>query len=145
MKKFAIIFCLLTLTFTIMQAQDSTKLIYMEKVFGGYNFYKSDTEEKLKMKQLVYTMRLNTQAFQQIQAARGNLILANIISNVGGFMIGWSIAGALTGNGGKSDLTIGGIGAGLIFVSIPINRNGIKQAKQAVNTYNDGIKSSSNR
>ena len=69
MKKFAIIFCLLTVTFTIMQAQDSTKLIYMEKVFGGYNFYKSDTEEKLKMKQLVYTMRLNTQAFQQIQAA----------------------------------------------------------------------------
>ncbi len=38
MKKFAIIFCFLTVTFTIMQAQDSTKLIYMEKVFGGYTF-----------------------------------------------------------------------------------------------------------
>ena len=127
-----------------MQAQDSTKLIYMEKVFGGYNFYKSDTEEKLKMKQLVYTLRLNTQAFQQIQAARGNLILASIIVGGGGAMVGWSIARTLSGKGGKSNLTIGGIGAGLILVSIPINRNGIKQAKQAVNAYNDGIKSSSN-
>lgn len=68
-----------------------------------------------------------------------------LISCVGGFMVGWSIARTLTGNGGKSNLTIAGIGAGLILVSIPINRKYIKQAKQAVNTYNEGIKSSSNR
>ena len=145
MKKFAIIFCLLTVTFTIMQAQDSTKLIYMEKVFGGYHFYKSDTYENLNINQLVYVMRLDNQAFQQIQAARGNFILVSIIGGGGGAMVGWSIARTLTGNGEKSNLTIAGIGAGLILVSIPINRKYIKQAKQAINTYNEGIKSSSNR
>jgi len=93
------------------------------------------------MNQLVNTMKPNDQAYQQIKSAQSSYTLATIIGGVGGFMVGWPIGTAL--GGGEPNWTMAGIGAGLIVVSIPITQSFNKKAKQAVETYNGGLRTSS--
>ena len=67
--------------------------------------------------------------------------LATIMGGVGGFMVGWPIGTAI--GGGEPNWIMAGIGAGLIVVAIPLSQNYNKKAKQAVDTYNIGLMTSS--
>ena len=120
-------------------SQTSADSISMKKGFGGYFFYQGD--KKLKLNQLAYKMKSNDQAFKQIQSAQGTYGLAAVIGGVGGFMVGWPIGTAI--GGGDPNWTLAGIGAGLIIVSIPITHSFNKKAKQAIDTYNSGLHTSS--
>lgn len=139
MRKTAIILTLLAVSMSFTFGQTASDSISMKKVFGGYQFYQG--EQRLNMIQLVNTMKPNNQAYQQIKSAQSTYILATIISGVGGFMVGWPIGTAL--GGGEPNWTMAGIGAGLIVVSIPISQSFNKKAKQAVETYNGGLQTSS--
>jgi hypothetical protein len=119
--------------------QTASDSISMKKVFGGYQFYQG--EQRLNVNQLVNTMKPNNQAYQQIKSAQSTYTLATIIGGVGGFMVGWPIGTAL--GGGEPNWTMAGIGAGLIVVSIPISQSFNKKAKQAGETYNGGLQTSS--
>lgn len=139
MRKIAIILTLLVVSMSFTFGQTASDSISMKKVFGGYQFYQG--EQRLNVNQLVNTMKPNIQAYQQIKSAQSTYTLATIIGGVGGFMVGWPIGTAL--GGGEPNWTMAGIGAGLIVVSIPISQSFNKKAKQAVETYNSGLQTSS--
>jgi hypothetical protein len=139
MRKIAIILTLLAVSMSFTFGQTASDSISMKKVFGGYQFYQG--EQRLNVNQLVNTMKPNNQAYQQIKSAQSTYTLATIIGGVGGFMVGWPIGTAL--GGGEPNWTMAGIGAGLIVVSIPISQSFNKKAKQAVETYNGGLQTSS--
>ena len=139
MKKITFIISLLTLTSTLTLGQTSTDSISMKKVFGGYQFYQG--AERLNMNRLIKTMEPNEQAYSQILSAQTTNILGSIVGIAGGAMLGWPISTAI--GGGEPNWIMAGIGAGLIIVSIPISQTFNKQAKQAVETYNGGLQTSS--
>ena len=139
MKRIAIIMTLLTVSLTFTFGQTVTDSISMKKVFGGYLFYQG--EKRLNMNQLVNAVKPNEQAYKQIKSAQSTNTFASIIGFTGGFMVGWPIGTSI--GGGEPNWTMAGIGAGLIVVSIPISQKFNKQAKQAVDTYNGGLQTSS--
>jgi hypothetical protein len=139
MKRIAIIISLLTVAFSFTYGQVSTDSISMKKVFGGYQFYQGD--KRLSLNQLVDALKPNEQAYQQIISAQSTSTIASIIGGVGGFMVGWPIGSAIGGK--EPNWTMAGIGAGLIVVSIPIAQSFNKKAKQAVDTFNGGLQTSS--
>ena len=51
-------------------------------------------------------------------------------------MVGWPLGTSIAG--GEPNWVMAGIGAGLVVISIPVNNKFIKQATQAVKTYNEG-------
>ena len=139
MKKIAITLALLAVNMSFMFGQTASDSITMKKVFGGYQFYQG--ERLLKMSDLTITMVLNNEAYKQIKSARSAYTMASILSYAGGFLVGWPLGTAI--GGGEPNWTLAGIGAGLIFVSIPITQSFNKKAKQAVDTYNGGLQTSS--
>lgn len=139
MKRIIVFFALLTFGITYTFGQAPSDSITMKKVFGGYQFYQGD--KLLKVNQLVNTMKPNEQAYKQIKSAQSNYTMAMIFSSAGGFMVGWSLGTAL--GGGEPNWAMTGIGAGLIVVAIPISRGFNKKAKQAVDTFNGDLQTSS--
>lgn len=139
MRKTAIILTLLAVSMSFTFGQTASDSISMKKVFGGYQFYQG--EQRLNMNQLVKTMKPNEQAYKQIKSAQSTYTMAMIFSYAGGFMVGWPLGTAL--GGGEPNWAMAGIGAGLIVVAIPISQSFNKKAKQAVDTFNSGLQTSS--
>jgi hypothetical protein len=139
MKRTVIIMTLLSVSLSFTFGQTITESISMKKVFGGYSYYKG--EKRLNMNQLVTTMKTNELAYTQIKTAKSTYTFASIVAFAGGFMVGWPVGTAIAG--GDPNWTLAAVGAGLIVVSIPISQKYNKQAKQAVDTYNGGLKSTS--
>ena len=139
MKRIVVILTLLTVSLSFAFGQTETDSISVKKVFGGYQFYQG--ENRLNVKQLVNTMKPNEDAYTQIKSAQSSYTMASIVSFAGGFMIGWQLGAAV--GGGDPNWAMAGIGAGLIVVTIPISQKFNKQAKQAVETYNQGLQQTS--
>lgn len=139
MKKIVIILTLLTMSLTFTLGQTVNDSISAKKVFGGYQF--SQGGKRLKVNQLVNAMKPNEQAYNKIKSAKSTYTLATIIGGAGGFMVGYTIGTAI--GGGDPNWVMAEIGAGLIVVSIPITLSYNKKAKEAVDTFNDGFKTSS--
>ncbi len=139
MKKIALILALLAVSMSFIFGQTASDSITMKKVFGGYQFYQG--EQLLKMGDLTSAMVLNKEAYKQIKAAQSTYTMASILSYAGGFLVGWPL-GTVIG-GGEPNWTLAAVGAGLIVVSIPISQSFNKKAKQAVDTYNGGLQTSS--
>jgi hypothetical protein len=140
-KTIAIILISFTACSTFTFGQTVTDSISMIKAFGGYQFYQA--EKRLNMNQLVKAMKPNEQATIQIKSAQSTYTLGSIVGFAGGFMVGWPIGTAI--GGGEPKWAMAGIGAALIIVSIPMSQKFNKQAKQAVDTYNSGLQTSSSR
>ena len=91
----------------------------------------------LKPKQLLEITKTNPIAFEYMQKAKKNYTPSQILGSIGGFGIGYPL-GRLVG-GGEMDWTIFGIGAGFIAASIPFSSAYVKNAKNAVSIYNQGL------
>ncbi len=141
MKRIAIIICLLTVTCAFTYGQTATDSISIKKVAGGYKFYHG--EKKLNLNQLVIMLEPNEKAHKQIKSAQSTNTLATILGFAGGFMVGWPLGTAA--GGGEPNWAVAGVGAGLIVFSIPMSQKFNKQAKEAVDTYNGGLQTSSFR
>ena len=139
MKRITVFITLLTIGLTFTFGQTPADTVSMKKVFGGYQFYQGG--QRLNMNQLVNTMKPNEQAYKQIKSAQSTYTIAKIFSFAGGFMIGWPLGTAIAG--GEPNWAMAGIGAGLIVVAIPMSQSFNKKAKQAVDTYNEGLQTSS--
>lgn len=139
MRKISILATLILICISNSFGQTGDNSIVMTKGFGGYQFYQHDS--KLSISQLVKTMESNEQAHKQIKSAQTNNTFATIIGGAGGFMVGYPLGAAL--GGGDPNWTMAGIGAGLIVVSIPLTQKFNKQAKAAVDTYNNDLQARS--
>lgn len=135
MKRILLLLALFTFSAGTAFAQQANEPISMQKAFGGYHYFQGP--QKLTMRQLVKTMKINEQAYKEIRSARRLNNLTSVIGFIGGSMIGYQTGYAITG--GKPDVLVAGIGLALIGVAIPINIQTGKKASKAVNTYNEGL------
>ncbi|KAF0201600.1 MAG: hypothetical protein FD170_2606 [Bacteroidetes bacterium] len=139
MKKFAASIALLMVSLTFAFGQTTTDTISMKKKSGGFEFYQG--ENRLTMNQLIMTIKPNEQAYSQIKSAQANYTFALVLSYAGGFMVGYPIGTAI--GGGDPNWLLAGIGASLIVFSIPLSQSFNTKAKQAIDTYNRGLQTSS--
>ena len=133
---FFVITCLLSINCF---AQSNSEPILIKKSMGTYFELKG---EKLTQRALSNILKSNPEAFKYMEKANSNMVPGTIFSFAGGFLVGWPIGTAI---GGKEDpnWALAGIGAGLIAVSIPFAIGYNKNAKKAVNIYNEGLKQTS--
>jgi hypothetical protein len=120
-------------------AQTHSDPITIKKAFGGYKFLQNN--QPLTLKQLGTALQSNPEASKLFQQAKPNATAATIFGFAGGFLVGWPIGTAI--GGGKPSWELAGIGAGLIVVSIPFSASFNKKAKAAIDTFNQGIQTSS--
>ena len=106
--------------------------IETRKSFGGMTFYQNGTQ--LKSRQLKNTLRNKPEAYSIYQSSKAAATASTILGYTGGFLMGWSLGTALGGE--KPNWAIGGVGAGLAAVSIPLGISANKKVKRAVDAYN---------
>lgn len=135
MKKIILSSFLLITCYSVSFGQKVQEPITMKKVFGGYQFYQGD--QRLNVGQLVNIMEPNEEAYKQMKAAKGTYTWATIFGTAGGVLIGFPLGTAIAG--GDPNWTLAGIGAGLVVISIPISGKFNKQAKSAVDSYNNSL------
>lgn len=117
----------------ILKAQEQNKIEIKQNL--GVMFLQNG--KKLTPKQLVEITKVNTESYQEMKIAKSNHDIASVFSFAGGFMVGWTLGSVLTGE--EPNITIAGVGAGLIIISIPFSTSYSKHAKKAVGIYNSGL------
>lgn len=139
MRKIAILIAFLFSFIHTLSAQENNQPIEYEKAFLGYRFYQS--QEQLNYNQLAGTLQTNPQAYQQLKSAKNINMLGSTVAGVGGALFGYTLGYAITGS--DPNWAMAGIGAGLIFISLPITNSASKKVRDAVDTYNSGLQSAS--
>ena len=109
--------------------------INSEKVFGGYRFTQEGAT--LSMKQMVTIMEPNADAGPLMAKARNQYIWTSVLSGAGGFFIGYPLGTSL--GGGDPNWTLAAVGAGFIAVAISVGSAANRNAKQAVDIYNQSL------
>lgn len=117
-------------------AMAQTTPIKIDNSGMGTKFYQNNL--RLNFQQLEQAVKTNPEALEKVKAAKGNNILASIISIPGGFLIGYPLGQAMAG--GEPNWLMAGIGAGLILVSIPISSAAKNRAIEGVEIYNSSLK-----
>lgn len=141
MKQFIVLTAIIIFSASSSFAQNKQGLLRMKNGFWGWQFYKND--EKIKMGEVQDLLQSNPEALSKFKAAKTNSIVSTIIGSIGGFMFGYTLGQATAGV--DADWTVGGIGGGLIVVSIPIGISANRKAKKAIEMYNDGLTTTSLR
>ena len=114
-------------------SQISNDSIHYEKKFG--QFYKNDA--KLKPGEMLDVMINNKEAYNIMWKAKNYNVAGKVCLIAGAAGIGYMVIDFLrTGNINYYAL---GIGAGVAFVSIPLNNEYKIRAKKAVLIYNSGL------
>ncbi|MCH8545977.1 MAG: hypothetical protein LAT54_04530 [Cryomorphaceae bacterium] len=141
MSKSLIVLALLLLStsFAFSQTETVGDSITMESVFGSPEFYIDG--KKITLTRAIKIMKPNPMAYDQMRTARKRRNLSNALGITGGFIFGWQVGAAL--GGGEPNWVIGSIGAGLMVASFPINSSYKRKAKEGIDTYNSGLRSSS--
>lgn len=99
---------------------------------GNYIFMRN--EEKLSNRELNGYLSANPGSAKLLREARTNGTLSYIVGFAGGYMVGYSVAGAIFRQNPKWG--VAGIGLGLIALSIPLNGETKRLYKAAVLRYN---------
>lgn len=133
MKKIITLFVLLTLTVSVL-SQNPTDSIQIRKRLGPV-FQQNGIN--LTPGQLINITESNPEAYAEMKKARSNYISSLFFQLPGGFLIGYPLGTAI--GGGDPNWTMAAIGAGLVFISIPLISGYNKHATNAVNIYNKGI------
>ena len=115
-----------------LNCQDKQSSILIAEDFGGYKFIKDG--KILTYRQLYEIMKDDSELEPIMNKAWSYKTFSNVTGFVGGFMIGWTIGTMISGH--KPDYVIGGIGCGLLFLTIPTSSHGSKKARNAVDIYN---------
>ena len=141
MSKTVIIFAFLLFSTTFSFAQTVADSITMESSLGSPEYYIDG--KKISLTRAIKIMKTNPMAYDQMRSARTRRNLSNATSFVGAFIFGWQVGAAL--GGGEPNWAVGGLGAGLMIASFPINASYSRKARQAVDTYNSGLQSNTFR
>lgn len=116
-------------------AQSSDLTIQVKKTSFGTSFLQND--KILSNRQLLNIIQYNTEANELMKKAKTNADVSLVMGSIGGFMIGWTLGGAIAG--GDPNWTLAGIGAGFVAIGIPFSIKYSKQAKAAVALHNQTI------
>lgn len=111
------------------------------KILTGFGLSFMQADRELTLSQVMFQLRKDERAFEEIKKARNAKGFADFMGGVGGALVGWPIGTAI--GGGDPNWALAGIGAGLIAVSLPILASYRKKAKGAINSYNRGLRQTS--
>lgn len=128
--------CLLLLLSGRSFSQTNNQPLTFKDGFFGWQFRKG--EQKLKAGEVAGLLQANPEAARLFSSARSGYTVASVIGGIGGFMLGYTL-GSLLGSD-DPNWTVGGIGAGLTVVSLPISIGATGKAKKAIAMYNEGPK-----
>lgn len=141
MKNIFLIIAFIFICVTVSFGQDTTHVIQLKKVFGGYQY--SQNGNFLNVNGLKNAVKSNEQAYGLMKKASVTNSIAFSVSFAGGMLIGFPLGTALAG--GDPNWIVAGVGVVLVGVSIPISNKFNEQAKEAVGIYNNSLQSSSFR
>jgi predicted MFS family arabinose efflux permease len=99
--------------------------------------------QSLSPAQLLSVVESNPEAKKEMEIAKSNASVANVLGYAGGFMVGWPI-GTMLG-GGEPNWTLAGIGLGVILLAIPFGSGYTKHATRAVRIYNKSLQETGQR
>lgn len=116
------------------KAQSDVMQIEVSNSFWGLKI--TQDGQRLTLGQAQRIMEPVPAAFREMKNARTNTKIAAVLAGAGGFMVGWSLASAIS-DSQKTEWALGGIGLGVIGVSIPIGIGAGRRAKNASATYNE--------
>lgn len=117
----------------------SAQSIEAHKVFGGYKFEQDG--KLLNLNELVTIMSENNNTSKLMKEAKSSLGMAQVISFIGGGLMGYPLGQSL--GGGNPNWNLAGIGALITAIAIPISSGANKKMKSAVDIYNDGLNQTS--
>ncbi|MBR9919483.1 MAG: hypothetical protein GYB31_01510 [Bacteroidetes bacterium] len=133
--KFLSLLAIILLSANLSIAQE----IEMKKSFGGYNFYQNG--EHLNKGELYDALAPNPESLSMMQNAQNTELFSTILGFAGGFFIGRTLAQVVIS--GEPNWAVGGIGAGLALISIPLSSNAKQKKIQAVKLFNESLDSES--
>jgi hypothetical protein len=138
MKVYALLL-LVILCVTRSSAQTTSDSIIIKKSFGVSQFYQHD--KKVSFHNLVKTMKSDEQAYAEIRKAEYTHFMVRGLNNAGTIFILLPLIALAIDE--EPAWYLAGIGAGLLVINIPFTRKFNKQVTLAVNTYNEGVKTTS--
>ena len=131
---------LVGILFSLQGFSQSGDITY-KKTFGGLKFYQHD--QVLRPKQMLNKMSGNQEAQDYMKKAKTNYDVAQVLGGIGGFMVGWPIGTAI--GSGEPNWTMAAIGGGIILLALPLSSGFNKNAKKAVEIYNNKEDASSRK
>lgn len=135
MKKIIYIITLMVFVSFNAKAQTNDQPISMKKTLGTYAF--SQDGKRLKLSEITSLLQNNTEALKLFSKAKTNNTVAMILGGIGGALIGFPIGSAISG--GEANWGLAGIGGALSLIAIPFNNGFNKNAKKAVELFNNGV------
>jgi len=124
-----------TANYSFAQNQNDSILIENNRIY-------KQNDVALRPKQLLEITEINPEAYKEMKIAKSNSDFSMVLGFAGGFMIGWTLGTVL--GGGEPMWILGGVGAGLLVLTIPLATGYKKHAKNAVDIYNSGLNSPPN-
>ncbi|MHC2992938.1 hypothetical protein OB13_15625 [Pontibacter sp. HJ8] len=115
-------------------AQSPDEIVVKRKSIGDAYFISG---RKLSKEELMYVLDSHPEAKQELRLGARNKMPAAILSNAGGFLVGYQI-GSLIG-GGEVNGTMVVIGGGLAALSLPFSVAIKKRELRAISLYNAGL------
>ena len=102
------------------------------------NFYEG--ENKISVSDYRDLLSSDKSNLSKSDSGMGDLKTSQIISAIGGGLIGWPIGQSLANNPfRKPAWWMAGVGAGAILIAIPISTGGYKKMRDASGNYNEGL------
>jgi hypothetical protein len=125
---------LLTCFLNQASAQNLEEIVVVRKSFGHVYFLSG---RQLSKAELLYVLDSHSDARNELRKGYRNKLPAAILSYAGGFLIGYPIGNKIAG--GDPNWEMGGIGAGLLGLSLPFTVAINKRELRAVSLYNAGL------
>jgi hypothetical protein len=137
MKKIVLIFLLgFSVIYSFGQSK-SDSILVIHRLGTGFQ----QNGKTLRPRQITHIVQSNSEAAPEMKMALSNWNASLVFQISGGFLIGYTIGTASTGD--KANWSLAAIGAGLVLVAIPLVTAYTKHARKAVAIYNKGLKYSS--
>lgn len=137
MKPITILLALILINATISYSQSRNDSITTKKTFGNYRYYQGEVE--LGITEMEFIMNSNTLALKELGMARKLNTTSTVIAGLGGSLVGATLG--IMAARGRPNLLLGGLGVGLILVSIPIALQHYYHLDRAMDMHNSGLKS----
>ncbi|SHK56131.1 hypothetical protein SAMN04488028_10635 [Reichenbachiella agariperforans] len=131
MKEILLTTVLALTTLTASLAQN----IHIKKDFG-LNQYTLNGK-RVGMKEMVKLTIIDREAHNLMKKAKKGHVWTQILTGIGGGMIGVSIGASAAGNDPQWDLAL--VGVGFIAIAIPIASRTNKNAREAIGIYNSNL------
>lgn len=115
-------------------AQSLDEIIVQKR---GLTFAYYHNGRQLRNNELLYLLDDNPEAKKELKKAHRNMMPARVLSYTGGLILAYPISAHIAG--GTPSWTMAGIGAGLLFLSLPFTGAVMKREHQAIYVYNGGL------